>query len=204
MRLCLAYRAELSKLLSLPAVRITLAALFALSPGLGAVTGPRSAAPYTGIGFLVLGVIAVASEYDGGQARTTAMAMPRRLPHRIASTAALLTLALPAAAGCALATHLASGHSTAATTLPAMTGGLTLAALLASAAGLLLRHAHGTVALLVGYFTFVGPVLRARFPGRADVLPDLAPVSARPLAVTLAWTLAALAVAFVTYRHRDI
>jgi hypothetical protein len=202
-RLRPAYRAELSKLLSLPAVWITLAVLFTLSPALGAVAGPRSA-PYTGIGFLVLGVITVTSEYDGGQARTTAMAMPRRLPHRIASTAALLTLALPAAAGCGSATHLASGHSTAATTLPAMTGGLTLAALLASAAGLLLRHAHGTVALLVGYFTFVGPVLRARLPGVADVLPDLAPVSARPLPVTLAWTLAALAVAFVTYRHRDI
>jgi ABC-2 type transport system permease protein len=203
-RLCLSYRAELSKLLSLPAVRITLAVLLVLSPALGTVTGPRSAAPYTGIGFLVLGVVAAASEYDGGQARTTAMAMPRRLSHRVASTAALLTLALPAAAGCAVATHLASGHPVATTTLPAMTGGTTLAALLASAAGLLLRHAPGTVALLVGYFTFVGPVLRARFPGVADVLPDLAPESARPLAVMLAWTLAALTVALVTYRHRDI
>ncbi|MFF9346321.1 hypothetical protein [Streptomyces sp. NPDC014734] len=203
MRLRLAYHAELSKLLSLPAVWITLAALLALSPALGAVAGPRSA-PYTSIGFLVLGVIAVTSEYGGGQARTTAMAMPRRLPHRIASTAALLTLTLPAAAGCASTTHLASGHSTAVTTLPATTAGLALAALLASAAGLLLRHAHGTIALLVGYFTFVGPLLRARFPGVADVLPDVAPVSARPLPVTLAWTLAALAVAFVTYRHRDI
>ncbi|MFF9403826.1 hypothetical protein [Streptomyces sp. NPDC014744] len=46
--------------------------------------------------------------------------------------------------------------------------------------------------------------IRARFPGVADVLPDLAPVSARPLPVTPAWTLAALAVAFVTYRHRNI
>ncbi|MGX2993312.1 hypothetical protein JNUCC64_03295 [Streptomyces sp. JNUCC 64] len=203
MRLYPAYRAELSKLLSLPAVRITLAALLILSAALGAVTGLRSA-PYTGVGFLVLGVIAVTSEHDGGQGRTTATAMPRRLPHRIASTAALLTLALPAAAGCASATHLASGRPTATTTLPALTGGLTLAALLASAVGLLLRHAHGTVALLVGYFTLVGPVLGARFPGAADALPELAPVSARPLPVTLAWTLAALTAAFVTYRHRDV
>ncbi|BFO14298.1 hypothetical protein SHKM778_06860 [Streptomyces sp. KM77-8] len=47
-------------------------------------------------------------------------------------------------------------------------------------------------------------MLRARFPGVADVLPDLAPVSARHLPVTLVWTLVSLAVAFVTYRHRDI
>lgn len=203
MRLRRAYRAELSKLLSLPAMWITLGALAALAPALGAVAGARSAT-YTGIGFLVLGVIAVASEHDKGQARTTATAMPRRLPHRVAATAALLTVTLPATVGSALATHPAPGRSALATTLPATAAGLATATLLASATGLLLRHTQGAVALLVGYFTIAGPVLRARFPGAAEALPDLAPASARPLLVTLIWTLAALAAAFVAYRHRDI
>ncbi|MGR6920238.1 ABC transporter permease [[Actinomadura] parvosata] len=84
--------AELAKLRTLPAVLVTIAVTVVVAAGLGAAL---AAAPsdrplgavgaalrtvdYVQAGILVLGVLAVASEYAGSQARTTLTAVPGRL-----------------------------------------------------------------------------------------------------------------------------
>lgn len=63
--------------------------------GHDAALGPLG---YTQAGFLVLGVLAAASEYEeGSQIRTTLLAMPRRLPLQAVKALALGAVTLPVA-----------------------------------------------------------------------------------------------------------
>ncbi|AQZ63825.1 putative integral membrane protein [[Actinomadura] parvosata subsp. kistnae] len=84
--------AELAKLRTLPAVLVTIAVTVVVAAGLGAalaaapsdrplgaVDAALHAVDYAQTGLLVLGVLAVASEYAGSQARTTLTAVPGRL-----------------------------------------------------------------------------------------------------------------------------
>lgn len=89
-----ALRAEALKALTLPANHITLAATL-----IGALALMRADDPVTYLqaGFIVLGVIAATSEHNGGQLRTTLVALPRRVTTHLAKLLVLMAFALPTA-----------------------------------------------------------------------------------------------------------
>lgn len=204
-------RAELRKLLTLPSLRWTAVltwagtALLAYAYG---VTQPRGDAAglaplgYAQAGFLVLGVLTAAAEYQaGGQIRTTLIAMPRRLPLQGAKDLTLAAVTLPVAAATAAISTLPAGGGT---WTPAATAYLTLTTLLAAAVTGIVRQALPGVVLLLGLYFIAGPLLRARYGAVAAYLPDTAALDpARGAAATITWTLAALVLAAVTFARRD-
>ena len=177
-----AVRAELRKLLTLPAVPGT--AL--LTVGAAWLLG-RDALPALQAGFLVLGVLAATHEY-GGQFRTTLLAVPRRLHLAAAKAVAVILVTAPAAVAVA----------------PRATAYLVGTTLLAAAVGSLVRRAVPTVAVLLAGYLIAAPLLRGRYPVTAPWLPDTAltdPAGGAPAAV--AWTAGALLGAAIGLRRRD-
>ncbi|MEV4121691.1 hypothetical protein [Micromonospora sp. NPDC049645] len=208
-------RAELRKLLTLPSLRRTalltcaanllLAYAYAAAESRGEPLGDDAAlAPlgYTQAGFLVLGVLAAASEYqEGDQIRTTLLAMPRRLPLQAVKAAVLAVVTLPVAA-VTVATSTPAGG--AGTWMPAATAYLTLTTLLGAAVASVVRRSVPAVVLLLGLYFIAGPLLRARTATSAAYLPDTAALDpSRGAAATITWTLAALTLAAVTLHRRD-
>ncbi|MGW3806812.1 hypothetical protein [Micromonospora sp. NPDC005113] len=209
-------RAELRKLLTLPSLRLTalltwtanllLTYAYASAESRGEPLGDDAAlAPlgYTQAGFLVLGVLAAASEYqEGGQIRTTLLAMPRRLPLQAAKALALAALTLPVAAATAATSTLPAYG---ATWTPAATAYLTLTTLLGAAVAGVVRRAVPAVVLLLGLYFIAGPLLRARTGTSAAYLPDTAALdpSRGAAAATITWTLSALTLAALTFHRRD-
>ncbi|MEU8210953.1 hypothetical protein AB0B85_17365 [Micromonospora sp. NPDC049044] len=208
-------RAELRKLLTLPSLRRTalltwaatvlLTYAYASAESHGEPLGDDAAlAPlgYTQAGFLVLGVLAATSEYqEGDQIRTTVLAMPRRLPLQVAKALALAALTLPVAAATAATSTLPADG---ATWTPAATAYLTLTTVLAAAVATVVRSAVPAAILLLGLYFVAGPLLRAGSTASAAYLPDTAALDPSHGAVaTIAWTLAALTLAALTFRYRD-
>jgi ABC-2 type transport system permease protein len=208
-------RAELRKVLTLPSLRLTalltwvasvlLAYTYAAAESRGEPLADNAAlAPlgYTQAGFLVLGVLAAASEHQaGGQIRTTLLAMPRRLPLQAAKAVTLAAVTLPVAIATAAASALPAGD---AAWIPAATAYLTLTTLLAAAVAGLVRHAMPAVMLLLSLYFIVSPLLRARSEHVAAYLPDTAALDpARGVAATIAWTVVALALAGLAFHRRD-
>jgi hypothetical protein len=176
-------RAELRKLLTLPSLRLTVLLTLAADALLVSVSAPDPLL-YVQAGFLVLGVLATASEHQGGdQIRATLLAMPRRLPLLAAK---LLTLAAVTAPVAAVAARSAEA-----------TAYLTLTTLFAAAVGSLLRRAElAAILLLVGYFVAC-PLLRAASAAAAEGLPD---TGAAPATL---WTLAAVLLSGAAFHRRD-
>lgn len=207
--------AELRKLLTLPSLRLTalltwtatllLTFVYASADSRGGPLGDTAAlAPlsYTQAGFLVLGVLAAASEYqEGGQIRTTLLAMPRRLPLQAVKALALGAVTLPVAAATAATSTLPANG---ATWMPAATAYLTLTTLLGAAVASVLRRAVPAVILLLGLYFIAGPLLRARPGSSAAYLPDTAALHpSGGAAATIIWTLSALTIAALTFHRRD-
>ncbi|GAB7045666.1 hypothetical protein [Catenuloplanes indicus] len=182
--------AELLKLWSLPALRLTVALTLATTVLLRWAAGEPGALPlmYTQAGFLVLGVLAVSAEHEAGnQFRTTLLAMPRRLPLLAAKAATLATATLPVAA---LASLTCGVHATA---------HLTLTALLAAAVTLILRHPVPAILVLLGVYFIATPLLRGH-----EHLSDWLPGDpARLGAAVPLWTLAAAITAAASLSRRD-
>ncbi|MGK5741336.1 hypothetical protein [Micromonospora sp. URMC 103] len=210
-----AVRAELRKLLTLPSLRLTalltwsanllLTLAYASTESRGEPFDDAAAlAPlgYTQAGFLVLGVLAAASEYqEGDQIRTTLLAMPRRLPLQAVKALALAALTIPVAAATAATSTLPAG---AAAWMPAATAYLTLTTLLGAAVAVVVRGAVPAVIVLLGLYFIAGPVLRARFGASAAYLPDTSASDPSQGAVaTIIWPLSALVLAALTFRRRD-
>jgi hypothetical protein len=209
-----AARAELRKLLTLPSLRLTalltcaaslfLVYVFAAAESRGEPLGDRAVAPigYAQAGFLVLGVLAAASEHQaGGQLRSTLLAMPRRLPLYAAKALTLAAVTIPVAALIAVASALPAGEPGRA---PAAAAYLTLTTLLAAAVAGVVRRAVPAVALLLSLYFVAGPLLRNRSEAIAAYLPDTAALDpARGAAATIAWTTSALAVAALAFHRRD-
>ncbi|MEE6257695.1 hypothetical protein [Plantactinospora sonchi] len=211
-----AVRAELRKLLTLPSLRLTALLTWAGTLLLGyayrhaesrgePVGGGDSAlAPlgYAQAGFLVLGVLAAASEYQaGGQIRSTLLAMPRRWPLHAAKAVTLALVTLPVAAATAATSTLSAGGFG---WTPAATGYLTLTTLLGAAVATLVRRAVPAVVLLFALYFVAGPLLRARYDASAGYLPDTAALDPSGGATaTIVWTLAALALAALGFHRRD-
>jgi ABC-2 type transport system permease protein len=208
-------RAELRKLLTLPSLRLTvlltwtanllLTYAYASARSRGEPLGDDAAlAPlgYTQAGFLVLGVLAAASEYQaGGQIRTTLLAIPRRLPLQATKALTLAAVTLPVAAATAATSTLSAGG---AARTPAATAYLTLTTLLAAAVAGLVRRAEPAVVLLLSLYFIAGPLLRTRSGAIAAYLPDTAALDpSRGAAATIIWTLSALALAVLTFHRRD-
>ncbi|MEV4810889.1 hypothetical protein [Micromonospora avicenniae] len=208
-------RAELRKLLTLPSLSLTalltwtanLLLTYAYASAESRGEPPDDAAAliplgYTQAGFLVLGVLAAASEYQGGnQVHTTLLAMPRRLPLQAVKALALAALALPVAAATAAVSALPAGG---ATWVPAATVYLTLTTLLGAAVAGVVRRAVPAVVLLLGLYFIAGPLLRAQSGTSAAYLPDTAALDPyRGAAATIVWTLSALTLAALTFHRRD-
>jgi ABC-2 type transport system permease protein len=213
-----AARAEFLKLLTLPALylavlgtwTLTLAvdaaliAAAAQSPsGAGsALDGGLGAVGYAQAGFLVLGALAVTSEYQGGQIRTSLICVPRRAELLLVKGIVLALTCVPIAATTVIASVLLArlGPTTPAAVGPTAQaiGYLILTAVLASAVASLIRNALPTIAVLLGYYFVAGPLIRALAPGADHTTwgPD------RPQ-TALAWTLVALTTAAIAFRHRD-
>ncbi|MBM0231133.1 hypothetical protein JNW91_04105 [Micromonospora sp. STR1_7] len=208
-------RAELRKLLTLPSLRLTVLLTwtanlmvtyaYAAAESRGESIGDNAAlAPlgYTQAGFLVLGVLAAASEYqEGGQIRTTLLAMPRRRHLQAAKALALAALTLPVAAATAATSTLPADG---ATWTPAATAYLTLTTLLGAAVAGVVRRAVPAVVLLLGLYFIAGPLLRARSAASASYLPDTAALDpSRGATASIIWTLSALTLAALSLHRRD-
>jgi ABC-2 type transport system permease protein len=207
-------RAEGRKLLTLPSLRLTalltwigtlmLAYAYAAAESRGKPLGNDAGlAPlgYTQTGFLVLGVLAAASEHQAGaQIRTTLLAMPRRLPLYAAKAVTLAAVTLPLAAATAVTSTVPAGD---AAQTPAATAYLMLTTLLAAAVASLVRRAVPAMVLLLSLYFIAGPLLRTRSDTIAAYLPDTAALDPSRGATTIIWTLSALALAALAFHRRD-
>ncbi len=172
-----AARAELLKLATLPALALTAGLTWGLTVLLALVAEGADPIPYARAGFLVLGVLAASSEYEGGQLRTTLLCVPRRARQQLARALALALVATPVA----VVTVLIAGTGDAAY--------LVLITLLAAGVATLLRHAVAGVVVVLGYYFVLGPFVRDRFDGG--------------LWLPAAWTLAVLLAAALAVARRD-
>lgn len=194
--------AELSKLYSLPTTWITLGStllvnlLLAFAFSRAALQGIVSidsaleigltSVSYEQAGFMVFGILIACSEYGGGQIRTTLTAMPRRGTQLAAAMLALILVLILAAllvsASGLLVTQVWYGGTASpivweqlATSLLGVTAYLTLTLLLSAALGIVLRRMLPAVALVLGFYFIVGPLIRD-YAAWARYLPDTAGV----------------------------
>jgi hypothetical protein len=192
--------AELRKLVTLPAVPLTVGSTWAVTALLATTAAgpPGVAVGYVQAGFLVLGVLAATAEYEG-QVRTSLLCVPRRVEYQIAQALAVALVSVPAAAVTAVLARAGLGAA----------GYLVLTAVLASTVGTLVRRPLPALGLLLGHYFIAGPLLRTR-PAIGDHLPGTSglwlPGADDPLrsaVVAAAWTMAGLLAAVLTVRHRD-
>lgn len=193
-----ATRAELSKIVTLPATWLTiggtavLSAVLSLffasqagdgSQAMGSLDVAMAALPYSQAGLFVLGVIVACSEYVGGQVRRTLIAMPHRVAQRLAAVVALVIVAVPAAlvviAASLLTTVAVLGDGAAFPGAPVVSGTILSATVylacmvvLSSALGSLTRRALPAAGALVLYLVVVSPMLLGQ--PVAFALPDIA------------------------------
>lgn len=230
--------AETTKLWSLPATHLTalgtLVASAMLAIAFGAAGRPGGTtvldaglapAGYTQMGFIILGVVAVTSEYSGGQLRTTLTAMPRRTTQHLAKLVSLAQFALLAAVITVLASIVVAGVvvgdqaslTEALRGIGGAAGYLTLTTLLSAAVAAIVRRTIPALAGLLVHYFIAGPLLRDRtdfatylpdtagyrmwFPGATGRLGALSPLTGA--AVVLAWVVLAVAVSTTAFRRRD-
>ncbi|MBB4691048.1 hypothetical protein [Paractinoplanes abujensis] len=208
-------RAELDKLITLPALRWVALLTWAATAVL-ALAAHRAAPAddpvltalrWTQAGFLILGVLAATQEYEpGGQIRATLLASPRRYRLAAAKAGAVVAGAVALAFPIVLASPIASA-STASTlvaaslSVVAYLAGLTL---IGAAAGMLLRNAPAATTTVLTTYLIVCPLARAAVPGSASWLPDTALLepSLGAAAATL-WPAITAAAAAAIFRRRD-
>lgn len=180
MTIVAAFRAEVIKLCTLPAVPGTLLTVWVASLGLSAVPA-ADVVEYAQAGFVVLGVLAVTSEYSGGQVRTSLVGVPRRIELLTAKALALTATSVPAAGVVAAVVR----------SVPAIWY-LTLVALLAAGVAALVRRTLPALTVLLGCLFIAVPLIR-----------DHAPPTGRISAPLLAGTLGVLAAAVISFHRRD-
>lgn len=171
-------RAELLKLATLPAVLLTVALTWAVTLLIVlAAAGDPDPVPLVRAGFLVLGVLAASSEYEGAQLRTTLLGTPRRVHLQLVKTLVLALAAVPVA----VVTVLIAGTGDAAY--------LVVITLIAAGVATVLRHALAGIVVVLGYYFVLSPFLR----DRVDDSPWL----------PVCWALGVLLAATVTVARRD-
>ncbi|MFE2046066.1 ABC transporter permease [Streptomyces sp. NPDC059477] len=178
------------------------------------------------IAAITFGALAVSSEFQGGGLRQALTAVPRRGRWFAAKALAvalptllvgLLTGAVSAAVGVAALGDAADSLGTAELTRGVIGCGiyLTLMALLATGLAALLRSGVATLSILIPFILIISFVIGDAAGGAIDYLPDRAgqlafqqhpDSSLNPwtgLAVTAAWSAAALAAGAWSVRRRD-
>ncbi|MBW4838043.1 MAG: ABC transporter permease [Paenibacillaceae bacterium] len=181
------------------------------------------------MGFMILGILATCSEYNGGQIRTTLAAMPWRGLQFITKHIAVAIITIPAAflmvASSVLYTWIRMRDVAVEfeiddliEVLAGATGYLTLSTLLSAAIGVLLRRTTPALVILLGHYFIVSPLVANSQLKYKNVLPDtagaymyMAPSSEQlnsltPLqgtGVFIIWTLVFVVVALVVYRDVD-
>ncbi|GGN23828.1 hypothetical protein FHR83_002815 [Actinoplanes campanulatus] len=157
-----AVRAEVGKLLTLRSLALTLGLTWAVTLLLDALDPPGgSVLPYGQVGFLILGVLATAHEYQGGgQIRTTLLAMPRRYRLAAAKAVALVVLAAPAA----LLVAGTAGE-------PGGALSLVVDTLVAAGVGLLIRRPVGAAGAVLIAYEIGLPLIRTHWGEVNDWLP---------------------------------
>jgi len=187
-------RAELLKLTTLPAMWITVIATWAVTVLLAAAAPDVSTALYGPVlaGFLVLGLIAATSEYQGGQIRTTLVAAPRRVATYVAKVGALAIVTLPAAGTTVALGAVVSGEWEA-----NAAGYCAFTTVLAHAVGSLTRRTLPALVGLLACYFIVGPLLQTRLPLAKYLLDN------PNWYVALPWTLVATTLGLLTFRTRD-
>jgi ABC-2 type transport system permease protein len=144
-------RAELLKLATLPGILLTVALTWAVTALITlAATGDPDPIPLARAGFLVLGVLAASSEYEGGQLRTTLLATPRRVRLELTKAGVLAGVTVPVSA----VTVLIAGRGDVAY--------LVLITLIAAGVTTVLRHALAGVVVTIGYYFVLSPFLGDR------------------------------------------
>ncbi|MCY7567925.1 ABC transporter permease [Bacillus safensis] len=237
--------AELDKLVTLPLIWLTLIGAFILnlvlaaaftSAGLQGAAGMQNilniglaSMGYLQAGFIILGVLAACSEYMGGQIRTTLTTIPWRGFQLSTKYLALAIVTIPMAfmivgSGVLYAfimlkdTALVIEIDVMIKALVGATGYLTLTTLLSAAIGSLFRRTTPALAVLLGHYFIVGPLLRNLLPSIKNYFPDTAgnymympPVSneiniltpMQGTGISMLWTLTFMIVAIVFYCKRD-
>jgi hypothetical protein len=171
-------RAELLKLVTLPAAALTVALTWAVTTLIAvAAVGDPDPIPLARAGFVVLGVLAASSEYEGAQLRTTLLGTPRRAHLHLVRTLVLALVTGPVA----VVTVLIAGTGNAAH--------LVLITLIAAGVATVLRHALAGIVAVLGYYFMLGPFLRDRVDDS--------------LWLPVAWALGVLLVAMAAVVRRD-
>ncbi|WP_163875128.1 ABC transporter permease [Paenibacillus favisporus] len=237
--------AELDKLVTLPSIWLTLtgtsilnlllAAAFT-SVGLQGAAGTQSilniglaSMRYLQAGFIILGILATCSEYNGGQIRTTLTTIPWRGVQLSTKHLALAIITIPAAFIMAASgvlytftmmrdTAVVIEIDTMIKTLLGATGYLTCTTLLSAAIGALFRRTTPALVVLLGYYFVVSPLTRDFPPSIRKYFPDTAgyymymPPSTDEInfltpmqgaGISMLWTLIFITVAIVLFRKRD-
>lgn len=221
--------AELLKLRSLPAVAITLGVTVVCATGLSVLlssTGePPSAADatlqtiqYAQIGFILLGVLTVGSEYAGSQIQITLLSMPNRLALLAGKAAAygltaLVTAVLVVTAAFVSARLSRDQPAGEVTALLGAVAYLVLIGLFAAAVATMARHLLAAVVAMTALVLIVSPLLRT-ITSVASYFPDSAGMRLyqsadggltvlQGSAVLVAWLAVAHLVAAATFLKRD-
>ncbi|MEU4391061.1 hypothetical protein [Kribbella sp. NPDC023855] len=215
--------AELLKLRSLPAVAITLAVTLVCTTGLSVLLATSDETPlqtiqYAQVGFIVLGVLTIGSEYAGSQIHTTLLSMPNRLALLAGKATAYGMTALVAAVLTVTAAFVASRLSSdqPAGDLGALLGAvayLVLIGLLAAAIATLTRNLLAAVIGMTALVLIVSPLLRS-ITTAASYLPDSAGMRLyqgaddsltvlQGSAVLVGWLAVAHVVSAATFLKRD-
>ncbi|WP_433012813.1 hypothetical protein [Kribbella sp. CA-294648] len=175
--------AELLKLRSLPAVSITLGVTLFCTTGLSVLLATNDETPlqtiqYAQVGFILLGVLTVGSEYAGSQIHTTLLSMPNRLALLTGKAVAYGVTALAAAILTVtvvfVAVQLSSDQPVG--DLAALLGAvayLVLIGLFAAAIVTLTRNLLAAVVAMATLVLIVSPLLR-NITTAASYLPDSA------------------------------
>jgi len=238
--------AELDKLMTLPLIWLTLMSTLIINVGLAAAytssslqaeagtftilnTGLASMG-YVQAGFIIIGIVAVCSEYTAGQIRTTLTTIPWRGWQLTAKYVAVAMVTIPAALIIAATgvlytfimmrdtASVAIEINTLIATLVGATGYLTLTSLLSAALGSLIRRTTPVLVTLVSYYFIVGPLMRDALPSIKNYFPDTAGyymymvpyaneinalTSVQGTGIVMVWTLILIIIAIVFYRKRD-
>jgi ABC-2 type transport system permease protein len=182
----------------------------------------------------VLGVLLISAEYSTGMIRSTVLAAPRRTPVLAAKAIVLAAVVFVLAevigwTNFLIGSAIVKKHATVTLatpgTLRALIGfGLvmTMTALMALALGALLRHTAAAISVTLG-MNLVAPGLLGLIPGSVgDHLSEAMPSRAGQMimdrtldhgtpygqwggfAITVAWTVGLMALAFVSIKRRDV
>lgn len=238
---------ELEKIATLPPVRITVICTFLYNLGMAAAFASASgrikgaggtlsilqaglaSMGYVQAGFILMGILAVCSEYTGGQIRTSLTAVPWRGLQLSMKHLALAVIAVPAAgimaASGVLYAFMRMNDAGAAVepemvwrSLAGVTGCLALTALLSAAIAAICRRTAPAMVVLFGYFYVIGPLTRGSQLKLRRYFPDTAgfamytPITAdnnemltavQGTGIFLLWVFTLLAAAIILYRRRD-